>query len=325
MRHVFFIVSCLLMTLQLMGLWGCASKQTVSSNLRESEYRRMMELQRQKTAMAMAAEEKIARNIPEMTAGDLEMLGDNYIRRGNITAAFLQYQKSIRLDPRRITARYKLGNLCLRKGLTSEASKEFEEIMKIDPKSALAREGQARVYLANSEWEKAKENFRQALGIDPNLWQSYAFLATIYNREKNYDAAVEAYHKGIAVNGNSSMLYNNLGINYLLMGEYESSAEAFLKALKIEPENRKIYNNFGISLCRLKKDDSALEAFMKAGDKAGAYNNLGYFYMNEERYEEAIAAFENAIEAKPSYYVKAQDNLKRAKLALTKIPLSIEK
>jgi len=319
MRHIFIMISFMVMTIQLVGLGGCASKQTVSSNIRESEYKRMMELQRQKTAMSLAAEEKIAKNIPDMTAGDLEMLGDNYIKRGNITLAFMQYQKAGQLDPKRITVRYKLGNLYLRKGLPSEASKEFEEIMKIDPRSALAREGRARIYLANLEWEKAKSNFNEALNIDSSLWQAYAFLATIYNREKNYDAAIAAYRKGIAVNGSSSMLYNNLGITFLLKEEYRSAAEAFLKALKIEPENHKIYNNFGIALCRLKKDDAALEAFMKAGDKASAYNNLGYFYMNEERYEEAVVAFENAIEAKPSYYVKAQENLKRAKLALTKI------
>ena len=57
MRHIFIMISCMMKAIQLVGLGGCSSKQTVASNISESESKRTMELPRQKTAMAVAAEE----------------------------------------------------------------------------------------------------------------------------------------------------------------------------------------------------------------------------------------------------------------------------
>jgi tetratricopeptide (TPR) repeat protein len=38
--------------------------------------------------------------------------------------------------------------------------------------------------------------------------------------------------------------------------------------------------------------------------------------MMEEKYKEAIKAFEKAIEIKPGFYVKAHENLKKARTAI---------
>jgi tetratricopeptide (TPR) repeat protein len=59
----------------------------------------------------------------------------------------------------------------------------------------------------------------------------------------------------------------------------------------------------------------ALEAFRKGGGEAAAYNNIGYIYMTDGKYEEAIKTLEKAIEIRPSFYVKANENLKKAKAA----------
>ena len=177
MRRAIMAVSFLFLAIYLMGFSGCASKQNIQTNAGESEYRRMMDMQKQKATIA--AEEKITKKITDMTSEDLEQLGDGYMRKGNATMAFVQYQKAVGLDPKRTTVRYKLGILYLRRGLPADATKEFEEMLKIDPNSALACEGRGRVYLANSEWEKAKENFSRAAGFDPTLWQAHAFIGTI--------------------------------------------------------------------------------------------------------------------------------------------------
>jgi tetratricopeptide (TPR) repeat protein len=67
----------------------------------------------------------------------------------------------------------------------------------------------------------------------------------------------------------------------------------------------------------LDRYEEALEAFKKAGDRPAAYNNLGYCYFLQGKYEKAIAAFEKAIEIKPSFYPSANENLKMAKKAMT--------
>lgn len=74
----------------------------------------------------------------------------------------------------------------------------------------------------------------------------------------------------------------------------------------------------GLALFRLKQYDQAFEAFKRGSDEAAAYNNIGVLYMREENYPRALEAFEKAVEAKPSYYEQAQENMRKAKEALAR-------
>ena len=121
MRRAFMAVSFMILAIHLVCLFGCASKQNAQTNAGQSEYRRMMDMQKQKATVA--DEDKIAKNIPDMTSEDMEQSGDGYMRKGNETMAFVQYQKAVGLDAKRTTARYKLGILYLRKGLPDDATK----------------------------------------------------------------------------------------------------------------------------------------------------------------------------------------------------------
>jgi tetratricopeptide (TPR) repeat protein len=105
-------------------------------------------------------------------------------------------------------------------------------------------------------------------------------------------------------------------MSYYFKGDYEEAVEAFTEALKTAPAQNKIYNNLGLALAKLGRDREALEAFKNGGDAAKAYNNLGVIYLGEKRYQEAIAAFEKAVQLSPSYYAKANENLKSARQAL---------
>jgi tetratricopeptide (TPR) repeat protein len=91
--------------------------------------------------------------------------------------------------------------------------------------------------------------------------------------------------------------------------------EALLDAVTHHFARAKVYNNLGVALAHLGYHEAAFEAFKKAGGKAQAYNNLGCIYMKEKRFDEAIEYFEKAMAIEPTYYVKASENLKRAKEA----------
>jgi tetratricopeptide (TPR) repeat protein len=60
--------------------------------------------------------------------------------------------------------------------------------------------------------------------------------------------------------------------------------------------------------------DRALEAFKKGGNLSTAYNNLGCVLLSQGKSQQATRYFEKAIAVDPAFYVKAHDNLKRAKL-----------
>lgn len=299
------------------GIAGCATqKEPQVFSKEEIKERKMIEIQKQEDLIA--SEKEILEKIPEMTAEDYEKLGDNYVQQNNTDMAFIQYHKAVLLDPQKNDIRYKLGRLFLTRGMFDEAMAEFEAIGKNDTRNAFAYEGKGMVFLAKGNLEDAKQSFRKALALNPKMWQLHTFLGIIYDHQEMYDAAISEYRKAIGMHQNSSASYNNLGMSYYLKGDYEKAIKAFRTAVTLPPVNRKIYNNLGLAFGKLGKYDEAEAAFKKGGDNASAYNNIGYVYMNEQKYEQALEAFDKAIQAKPNYYIKAQENREILKTALSK-------
>jgi Flp pilus assembly protein TadD len=301
----------------LLGLIALAGGGCASSNPQQAlfgEYKKLLEKQK----AGMPLEEDAVKKLPEMTAPEYERLGDTYLRQGNVNMAYLQYDKALRMDPKQTRVRYKVGLLFLNKDMPDEAFKEFQEIVKYDATFALAYEGMGQALLKKSSYDDAEQHFRHALSLSPERWQCHNFLGIVYDRQRRYDAAVAEYRAALALKPEQGFLHNNLGMSYYFKGDYEEAVEAFTEALKTAPAQNKIYNNLGLALAKLGRDREALEAFKNGGDAAKAYNNLGVIYLGEKRYQEAIAAFEKAVQLSPSYYAKANENLKSVRQALAK-------
>lgn len=305
-----------LIILLIMGPFGCASAKNMAQNLinKESEYKRIMQQQQRQKALIDEQEEALKR-LPEMTADSHEKLGDYYLQKGDKGRAFINYSKSLELEPKHTSARYKKGMLLLEKGVTDEAKKEFETIIENRPEYALAYQGMARVSLKLGDAEKAEDHFRMALYKDFRLWQAHNFLGIIFDRQKRHADAQTEYKSAIAIRPDIGMLFNNLGLSYYLSGEYEKAVLAFEEALR-KSGDKKIFNNYGLALMKLGKNNEAFEAFMKADSEAAAYNNIGYMYMIEGKKEEAKKSFKKAIEINPQFYVRAYENLQKANSAI---------
>ena len=193
----FTILLCLACVVFAAGLWGCAAKNGQRDTLKEYEYRRT--LQREKQEALRAAEEEASGKRPEMTAEGYERLGDSYLSQGNKEMAFFQYSKALGLDPTRVGIRHKMGHLFLERGMIKEAEGEFRAILKTDPNDALAYEGLGLTSLKMRKFEEAEKNLQQALRLDPDLWQAYNLLGIGYNLQREFETAILQYRKAISI------------------------------------------------------------------------------------------------------------------------------
>ena len=107
-----------------------------------------------------------------------------------------------------------------------------------------------------------------------------------------------------------------------MVGDFERAIDSFNKALQMKFVQKRLYNNLGLALCRAGRYSEALKAFREGGDEAQAYNNLGCFYLWEGKSDAAIIAFEKAIGGRPSFYNKANENLRRSQMEKQNKPLS---
>ncbi len=295
---------------------GCSSTGKGQFNGVSSEYKKMVESQKQR-ANAVAREEQPAK-LPELKPQDYELMGDRFLAEGNNVKALLNYAKAVEANPAAANVRYKMGRVLLRQRLKGDALQQFEEIVKREPSNVLGYYGRALVHLAENDLERSKENLRRTIALDTGLWHAYALLGLVYDLQKQHSLAVEQFEKSLAINPRSAAVYNNLGISLHSMGEYERAVAAFEAALKIQHRNGKAYNNLGLSLYKLGRYDEAFEAFGKGCSEAGAYHNMGYLYMVDQSYEKSYEAFEKALDTSPVFYVKASENMKMVKAAMEK-------
>ena len=293
--------------------WGCATKQQNLQNgyaFNGIVSAKQLHLQKEGPSLDREA----PKELPRMTPDEHERLGDVYFSRGDLGKAFAEYETALKLNGKNSQIHYKKGLLLVIGRMNEDAISEFEQALNKESKHALSHEGLGLAYFQMKKYDDAEAWFRKAVELDPKLWRAHNFLGIIYDYRKQYKKAIDEYKAAIAVKDNDGLLYNNLAISHFKTGDHEKAITTFNKGLEARPGHSRIHNNLGLVLAEMGRYREALEAFRKGGDEAQAYNNLGCIYLKHGKYEKAERCFEKAIELKPTFYVKASENARKARL-----------
>jgi Flp pilus assembly protein TadD len=277
--------------------WGCASSD-------KSHIRRVDEIAATR-APSEFPDELSDEKLPAMTGDEYERLGDTLLSRGKLHIAYLQYERSLQLNPGNLRVEYKKGLALLQGKKNDEAIGQFKIVLEKDPNFALAYEGLGRALFGKKEYGEAEINFQKALKLNPALWKAHNFLGNIYDFQKKFEKAVRAYKSALAIKPDNGLLYNNLGVSYTLTGGFKKAARAFNRAIDLKYTKSKVYNNLGMAYANLEQYSNALQAFRQAGGRA----------LKKGKFEEAVRCFEKAIEIEPGFYARANENLKKVKAA----------
>lgn len=299
----------LITALAVPALSGCSSKAPATSDLTLME--------RYHSGMPLIGDNAAPLSDEQDQARAHLARGLHFAGQQRFELAFEQYTRATVLDPRLSEARYRRGLILMENGMPSEALAEFAAVTEQLPDFAPAHEAAGMVYFKNALYVEAEGHFNQALSLDPTLVHSQVHIGVIRNYAKDYDGALKAFQAALTITPNDGSIYNNIGMTHSMMGNDAQAVQAFNMALRMGAPSAKTYNNMGLALARMQRWDEALEAFRCASNEAAAYNNVGYLYFLDGMYPQAVAAFERAIELEPQFYVRASENLKRARLALS--------
>jgi len=127
-------------------------------------------------------------------------------------------------------------------------------------------------------------------------------------KKKEYSMAVNFLQSAIKKEPNNAQYWNALGLTLSAMGEYEDAIEALHKALELNPELTDIHNTLGAIYTELGDFEKALKEYREVlNDKTYptpyfVYFNIGLLKERQKKYDEAIAAFEQAISLKEDFY-----------------------
>lgn len=144
----------------------------------------------------------------------------------------------------------------------------------------------------------------KALAIDPEHSGAYRLLGYAYEIKQQYPQAEEAYTKAIELNPANDVAYASRGHMYYLAGN-DTAAEADLKkALEINTENAKALVDLANLYIRTNQTDVNVEELLNraislASDNlviSEALNVLGYHYMQQGLYRDALTQYQDAVE-----------------------------
>jgi tetratricopeptide (TPR) repeat protein len=245
-----------------------------------------------------------------------ERLGDMYLGQGLYYKAYAQYMKILADNPHNKGVLYKKGLSLFYGKKNDEAIKAFLQVLDIDSNHALSCLMIGRTCFQMGDYDRAEPYLKQASALDANLWNAYNLMGMIHDYRHEYKEAIEDYTTSILHAPDMGLLYHNLGLAYYMNGEYEKAIRSYNQAISSKYSSEKTYNNLALALAKTGNYDAAQDAFIRGGDKASAYNNMGCIFMDDGEYKKAVDCFNKALEASPTYYALAEDNLKKAKQAI---------
>src|SRR5438270_3504082 len=157
-------------------------------------------------------------------------------------------------------------------GKNDEAEREFRKATDLDPKSFKPHRWLGLLYTGAGDSQKAEAELTRALALNAGDWHTNMDIGLLYYKTARYPQAATAWENVSKMNPDNFMVLKNLAAAYHMMDRYEDAASALQRSLAIKPA-------------------------------AATYNNLGTLRFFQGRYEEAVPAFEKAVNmAANNYY-----------------------
>lgn len=253
------------------------------------------------------SESSLAAKTPEQLIAS----GFAYHAAGNDALARLHFITALKRDPKLAWAYVGLGEIDYRGGDHPSAQANFQQATALDAKNLAAILGNARSLRQQGKLNAAAEQLNQALKLAPNDVNVLTELAINYDLQGQENLAAPLYREIAQQAPDQASSYNNIGVSELTQGRYAEAIVHFSKAFMLNDKDERITNNLAMAFALYGQEDQALKLFRKTIGEAAAWNNIGYLYMTQERFDDAERALRKALELNPKFYEKAQENLER--------------
>jgi len=192
-----------------------------------------------------------------------------------IDEALANCQKAQQLDDRLPAVYVTLGSIHRNTGKYDLALQEYQRALQLDPHSADAVIGLAVSYDSSGRTADAEAAYRRAIALRPDSWEGYNYLGSFLDDHQRYEEAIAQFRHAIALTPDNAPVYLNLGAVYIDTGDPKRYAEAeqtLRKSIGLEPSYQ-------------------------------AYTNLGYLYIQQQKYAASADALEKALQLNDKDYM----------------------
>ena len=228
-------------------------------------------------------------------------LGETYSLAGDSEKAIEEFRLTLIYDPKSAPVRTRLAKEYLRRGMLNEAIEQAEEAVRHDAKGVPQRILLGKIYANLKLYDKAIEQYRVVLETKPSHKSANLFVGAILAEKGELQKAIAHF-----TNLTEQKSFESKHLAYYYMGKIhqqkmdepglDKASRSFEKSLKQNPG----FEDAVIALAKIQlhrknksKAIKTLSQFQKKyGPKEKVSEILVTFYMDDEKYDEALAQFE---------------------------------
>lgn len=237
----------------------------------------------------------------------LLLLASVYTDQRNYTSAANTYKKIIEIEPQRDDIYLKMGNVYLNMMRWEEAIPPLEKAIELNPDNKKSYFHIGRAYEEMRKFDKSAEAYRNYLELNPEeAGEAWKRLGFCLFELKEFREAAQAYEEALKSLSQDIEIHERLAQSYKEAEMYEEAEKKFYELAELNPERSNTYYNSVIQMYdQAKMPENAVNAAKKMVEADPenhiAKYNLGYMYIQLERWKEAVDVFKKVIEIRPDY------------------------
>jgi adenylate cyclase len=259
-------------------------------------------------------------------AYDFYLRGREYIGRNtkeSIAQARQMFEKAFALDPQYAEAQARLGVTYYREWVwrwsadpqTLEHGLALaQKAVALDDSLPIAHSILSLCYAQKQQYDQAIAEGERAIALDPNNADSYASQAEVLNSAGRSEDALRRIEQAMRLNPRYPAFYLlELGWAYRLEGRYAEAVSTLKEAVSRNPTHVGVNLNLAASyiqqwISQQSPDSQALAQALATAQQVVALSDssssghtlLGYIYLWQKQYEQAIAELERAVAFDPN-------------------------
>ena len=190
---------------------------------------------------------------------------------------------------------YENGITYLNDKFYNDAVTTFQKVVELDPNFKQVHYNLGLALIELKQYGRAINSLQNAIDSDAALEDVHYYLGYAYVEQREFDKAIQYLEQAIIVNPNHQEAHYNLARAYRETGNLEAATNAAAETLRLDPNYQPIHD--------------LVESIKQT------HYNRGIACLNDERYSDAVAAFQNVI-ALDSDFTAAHYNLGMAYLKM---------
>ena len=278
-----------------------------------------------------------------MNSNLYELLGTVYEKFDNYAKTYENYQKAIRLNPKDIFLKYKLGGLFYDTKRYAQALRLYSDILTDNLYESQIRAGKAKSLLALNRQGEALKEYQVILAIYPDSKQAKLGIYDIFKNDKNLDFIINNFYPLNTSFIPESKFYSDFGTILANAKENKNAIELYKKALAKDKKNSQAYlklyelyelegkdelaQNLIIEGYKNLPKDETIKKIYSSLNKISKKDQIALHYLTNNEWEKAIKIYEQIEPKTPEIYItiaNCHKNLKNYKLSVENYKKSLE-